>query len=389
MGLFDMFKKKTPLPKATICMTAYEPPPAELDEQRKQEIQRIKNIRDLSYPSENGLRPHEILMLSYAPNYLVGNNNFSKFWYYQFAVEDPKRLLDSLLNRGFLRIATAEESLPSLKVAELKDILSRKNITAKGKKSNLIKSVSENFTEKELNSLVSERNYKLTALGEKELDNNEYVIYFGGERKYDLTVWDMNKMIQNYPHKLYRDKIWANLNEGIYNALNHLKSTRDLSQYCKDVSSTQYMMAEFLLEENKHYKDAISKITLGLYYDVYYNNVLSYKMLNEINKKIQIEDQPSYDVDGLIYRAKEIKKSMMSGCLLDEQVLSIIQKAISNKNIIPYNIDKRYNITRISLSDNEFVQFVQALYKNDDVLIKEFKNKIEKDIKRDKTPVYK
>ena len=135
MGLFDFFTKK---PQWKITFEAHEPSPQELAEQRQSELHnRVIEIRKLiknSIPSKNGLRPHEIFMLSYAPFYTTDKTDFPQFWYYDFAIDNPRKLLDILLKGGFIREATAKESVEKLKVAELKKILIEQGIKATGKK---------------------------------------------------------------------------------------------------------------------------------------------------------------------------------------------------------------------------------------------------------------
>ena len=80
MGLFDWLKKKN------VCNQTQVNKPSERhatgdfarttieDEQPSLEIL-IKN----SFPSQGGLYPHEILMLSYADTYKTSGNNFADF----------------------------------------------------------------------------------------------------------------------------------------------------------------------------------------------------------------------------------------------------------------------------------------------------------------------
>lgn len=66
---------------ANISISVHEPTPEELRQQQYDTVREIKKLRDASFPSKNGLRPHEILMLSYAPKFHVGQKNFQQFWY--------------------------------------------------------------------------------------------------------------------------------------------------------------------------------------------------------------------------------------------------------------------------------------------------------------------
>lgn len=53
-------------------------------------------------PSKNGLYPHEILMLDQADTYRTDTNNFQNFWKWECSVLEPRKVLDSLIDRGFI-----------------------------------------------------------------------------------------------------------------------------------------------------------------------------------------------------------------------------------------------------------------------------------------------
>ena len=122
MGFFDFLKKKEP--KVTVTVSAKENTFGELQQQKEIAIVETKELACKAFPSKNGLRPHEIFMLSYAPHYNTEGNSFPQFWHYDFGVDNPQAILNMLLERGFIRIATAKESVEKLKVPELKEILS-------------------------------------------------------------------------------------------------------------------------------------------------------------------------------------------------------------------------------------------------------------------------
>lgn len=260
MGLFDFFKKKeTQKPKITVTFSAHEYTPDELRQQQEDKVLEIKRLARNSIPSKNGLRPHEIAMLSHATHYKTSGNDFPRYWHFDYGIDDPQAVLDMLLDRGFIRAETAKESIEKLKVPELKNILLEFGVVAKGKKADLMEAVSENISEEDLARKIPIRRYAVTELGEEELKENEYVTYFGGSDKYGLTVWDMNKMLQNYPNKLYRDKVWGELNR----QLMENTGSRQFGLY----RNTKYDMYKFLLEENR-YDDAFFHLAEAFFYDM-------------------------------------------------------------------------------------------------------------------------
>ncbi|GEK92142.1 hypothetical protein [Alkalibacterium kapii] len=63
---------------------------------------RLKKMK----PNTTGLYPHEILLLSYAPDYYTKTNKFPPFWWYRYGIKDVDKLLKSLRKKGFLKIGS-------------------------------------------------------------------------------------------------------------------------------------------------------------------------------------------------------------------------------------------------------------------------------------------
>ena len=195
MGLFDMFKKKTPLPKATISMTAYEPTIEELEAQRKQDAKRkVKN----ALKDEAGLYPHEILLLSYYEKYAAGKP-IARFWQYEFGIDDVPALMKSLQERGFAN----EKSL--------------------------------------------------TPLGEEEVKKSEYITYVRRHKYLGISVTDLSILVNKNPNANYRDLIWGELNK---NSIEYAKQGRwglyrseRYSMYLMLMEDKRYLQALYLLFE--------------------------------------------------------------------------------------------------------------------------------------------
>lgn len=387
MGLFDFLKKKEP--KAIVTIFTHEYTPRELQQQQETEVREIKELARKSIPSINGLRPHEIFMLSYAPYYKTEGNSFPQFWHYDFGVDDPQAILDMLLEHGFIRIATAKESVEKLKVAELKEILSEHGIKATGKKSDLVLSVQENISEEDLAQKIPVRRYALTELGEQELNENEYVTYFGGSNKYGLTVWDMNLLIQNYPHKLFRDKIWAHLNQRLHESAIELQKSGDIySHYLQEIA-IHYEMSNFLIEENKHLEDALKLWAEAVYYDIMISAVERYKMGLDTKKRIPYTNISGFkEIIGLSYKVKSIRSICERLNFSDDELFQILIVYFLEFPQIRYDLIKRYNITKLNLPIQDIAGLIVAeLNENADVLNKVYED-IERQIKNDKTPIF-
>lgn len=170
MGLFDFLKQKIKIDTAeTLKKEAASISNVEKKYYQKDSYYQAKAYqgtvfeRDIitfdeyktkSIPSENGLFVPEILMLHFCNKYPNPKNGYPGYWWYKYGIRDVGAIFSSLVYRGFLELD--EE---------------------KGK-------------------------YKRTALGEEELQNNQYVPYMHSHSKYTtFTIWDLNRMIGNSEDK--------------------------------------------------------------------------------------------------------------------------------------------------------------------------------------------
>lgn len=194
-------------------------------------------------PSNQGLYPHEILMLHYANTYKVnGDNRFQSFWLYQYSVEEPQSVLDSLQSRGFLTVGDLRSALERCKVTELKAQLQTLGEKTTGKKTELIDRLLYSGNNEYLEAQFPDRYYALTDAGSKELSENEYVVYLHKTGR--MSVWEMNQRLANNAANFsYRDFLWQSFNE---QAEQHYIDA-DMGLY-RNVRLTMY---QFLMEEGK------------------------------------------------------------------------------------------------------------------------------------------
>ena len=186
MGLFDFLKKK----KLTQSSSAKElnapnsqgiqskgsaPPFVKKEVVAKTPLDEISVEQDgplplstllkTATPSKQGLYPHEIMMLEYAPHFRTTHNNFQNFWYWQYSVTEPQAILDSLFERGFTEVGDLRSALEKLKLPEIKEELKLINQKVTGKKAELIDRLMEFGDLAALGKKYSERYYVLTPKG--------------------------------------------------------------------------------------------------------------------------------------------------------------------------------------------------------------------------------
>jgi hypothetical protein len=200
---------------------------------------RIKGMK----PNGVGLYPHETLLLSYAPQYYVGDNSFPGFWWYKYGIKDVNKSLRSLLDRGFLRVGSLKSAIEKETGTVLKDILRDNNLKVSGKKVDLVKRLLDEVPEEKLKSIFTKHTYELTNDSEELLKKEEYIPYIHRHIFEDLDIWSLSKMVQESPGYSYRDVIWGYLNE---RSLEHIKNrNHGLYRNCR------FSMSEFIKQERK------------------------------------------------------------------------------------------------------------------------------------------
>lgn len=303
MGLFDFLKKKNTIKdspetnKNDLKSHFYTHETAKQSKIKREEVIDTPNINisveqdgppllsDLiknAIPSKQGLYPHEIIMLEYAPYFKTSNNSFQNFWYYQYSVTDPQSILDSLYNRGFIEVGDLKSALEKLKLSELKDELKLLNQKVTGKKDELIDRLLENGDVGYLNHKYKERYFALTPKGEQELKENQYVSYL--HRNRHMTVWEMNQRIAQ-THYPYRDILWGYFNE---QSGKHFQNF-DFGLY----RNIRLNMHNFLCEEEK-YRKAFRLLAEVISYDLSgLGNSFKFVLDNKFDKKIRCESSLS------------------------------------------------------------------------------------------------
>lgn len=224
MGLFDFLKKKNSVPEnieTEQAKTALPVPKTEQKYYQPEEYYTTKSHegtmfertvitfderKKTSVPSEGGLYVAEILLLEYCTygKYPHPKGGYPGFWWFEYGIRDVGAALESLRERGFIEFGSVNDALKGFTVAQLKELLQSKGLSAAGKKAELIEKVIENFSEDELMAVGAERKYILTDKGSTELRKNAYVPYMhkypyktieGGKFGREFNVWSINRLL--------------------------------------------------------------------------------------------------------------------------------------------------------------------------------------------------
>lgn len=188
-----------------------------------QKVVTFDERKKTSFPSNNGLYVAEILLLEYCRegNYPKPSSGYPGFWWFAYGIRDVGHTLKILEQKGFLKWGTKKELLKSLKVNELKEIASLYNIKSTKNKQNLITDIENDIKEEDLPDRFFLNKYVLTELGEKELKENEYVVYMhrhkfktrdDAPKDISFTVWDINTLLFNKDKSKWKEYV-ADLEE--------------------------------------------------------------------------------------------------------------------------------------------------------------------------------
>lgn len=281
----------------------------------------IETLIQSAHLSDNGLYPHEILMLSYAEKYRVNETNFPQFWLH-YGINNPGHLLSSLADRGFINTASVESTLNACKLTDLKNILKKYNLKLTGKKADLIERLIQNISIDELKSLFTNPIYSLTEKGKSELNNNSYITYVHKKTFCIIDIWQANILLHENANLSINDLNWQYLNkECMEHFVNH-----DFGLY----RNTKFCMAEQLLDENKLNK------ALAILFEVCYWDLSG------------ICDNFSFEFDNL--------KSYIPYSSLYE---------ISSSTLAPFVVAQISNLkATLELSDKDFKSLYEAHIKN-------------------------
>lgn len=176
----------------------------------------FEDRRKKSYPSKRGLYVAEILLLDYClkGNYPHPANGYPAFWWFKYGIRDVGKVLSSLEMRGFIEYGDYADALAGMTLAELKSIATSIGLTQAGKKSELVSRIINASSEEKLASLGVEKKYRLTPIGQQELQDNEYIPFMHKHKRttlegspfgYEFNIWTINRLVHSKPGVNWRD----------------------------------------------------------------------------------------------------------------------------------------------------------------------------------------
>lgn len=262
--------------------------------------------------------PQDLVMLYLAEKYRVDEKNFPQYLYFKYGIGFPKGNLKKLSKNGLIRSSTPKETLPKLKVAELKEIAAKYGIKVSGKKEVICATLAENLSESDLDKFVKDRYWVITDEGHAVLKQNPHIEFYMADHPYNFIAMDLDinafcKLYEKKKGGTVRDTLWGEFNRRIIPAYKKGVTKGEFYEY----TSLLRNMALFLEEENRH-KDALAQYMKYLNYKANFDAGLSALRNYQYIKKLDdATDMLFTNVEILPFMREELSL-MCDGCGFDE-----------------------------------------------------------------------
>ena len=299
---------------------------------------------------DNNLYPGEIILLWWVDGKQI-THEIPGYFQYQYGI-DAIKSIKKLFDKGFIIFSTPYDSLKSLKVEKLKELLKNNDLQIKGKKAELIERVKENINENYVAEFIKDKTYSLSERGMEVTKKYDYVVYGHNSHIKDESVTaatmieSKNKMPTYLKNK---DIAWHLLNEA---AMTHSKN-REYGL----LRNTSCSQAEFLKREEK-YIDSLVFWIFALTLD-----------LSGMGNSTKYNKTPQYhEVMAIPYIFDEIKSVCSKGALSTLDYDAAYNKAwniYKNSLIDTGFLDRNNNYKAISFGLNDCRKDIQQFYKKE------------------------
>lgn len=292
-----------------------------------------ESILDTSEPekehyvaSENTVTARELVLLSVAEKYKVGEKKYPEYFRTRYGIESPRDILRGLAKKDLLRPSTDLETLSRMKASELKDIAARFELTATGKKEELCNRIANSASAEQLEALALDRFWALTESGTSMLTNNPYVGFYMEKHPYSLAEIGLDfdtytKLFSKKQTAKVRDVVWAELNRRSVDYYKKAMSKKEFHNYCELLR----VMALFLEEEGKH-ADGLAMYMRYMHYRTNFEAGYAAVSLFSLTKKADNAAETLFiDAEILPFIVSEITL-MSDACGFDSKQLAAFMK---------------------------------------------------------------
>ena len=197
-----------------------------------------------------------------------------------------------------------------------------------------------------------------------------------------MTVWEMNKLLKDYPHRLFRDKIWKKLNDTTLKIMEQSQSSANYHYFIFN----RYEMCRFLMEEMQHWGTALTLLAEGVYYDFHLERPHSFVFMYNNYKRYGIsegEDMPVLHLDIDKTRFYTLQEELG---LSDDELHSRLLYSFHGF-FIPEPVIARYGIPLQVFSDEEIADFICAEILDDANKSNSIRTQVEQRLKMLRCPI--
>lgn len=209
------------------------------------------------------------------------NDSYARYFLYECGIRNPSKYHQELIAAGYFAEATAEQMLSSLKVTELKEMLSMLGQSTTGKKDALVWRIVNNADEDFIARYCPEKLYMLSEMGQAFLQEHDDYVMIHRHKNWgvDWKEYDAHKI----PGCSYYDTMWRIFDEQL---------VKDQWMYGRNI---YYYMYQLLCEEGKR-EQALQMLLRVLYLDLSGVEVFHYQSLYQQGVYNQKQMRELFDV---------------------------------------------------------------------------------------------
>lgn len=181
------------------------------------------------------------------------NDGYARYFLYECGIRNAARYHQELIATGYFEEASVAQTLNSLKVTELKEILEELGQPTTGKKEGLIDRIAKYANDAIISRYCPEKQYILSTYGQDFLDAHYDYVMVHKHKNWgvDWKEYDAHKI----PGVSYYDTMWAIFNEQLTNNL-------------RSFGRNQYLYMYQLLHEEGKREQALQMLLRVLYIDL-------------------------------------------------------------------------------------------------------------------------
>lgn len=257
------------------------------------------------------------------------DDSFPEYFYYEYGIINMPMYFNQIKDEGLITSAPPQEILGLMKVSELKDILSKRDLKKSGKKSELIEYILSHIDVNEL-PIINENYFSLSQTGKNFIEYHHDYIVLKQHPEWGIKPWEyQNEKVISNTTKSFNEIILSLLNKKILNIkkLNFEITTFEYTQL-QDLYISSYKL--FLDEER--YTDALKALFRNILLSLSgcrNNYLIGYKKISKLKNEQIMKNYSPLKIDS--YVATSI-------CKLKEYYNENILSDVYNEFIGPYNL---------------------------------------------------